>query len=528
MNFIRILLPVVVFFFATMSMHCELLVVQHVPDGLAPLSNRNGVKYGQAIFETMLKYQWPTCTSQDLTDQEKGELLTSGKPCAEEQFVQKKLEERIGWIKLNLNVLYVPTALYELFCIRQFFKAEESELHKKVRAVIIELKDPPYQLINLEPILNQDADSAIINQQIHEVFQRANKPFFNSTNSSMLQINQEFISFLFELYPELTRCHDPLAASKIIQEKSQNLTAKLIQELIGLKDTIDKFKFIDRCKADKIWMMFNSLAQEKHTGIVKQIVEHEYEARYENKALIMRGSSCQEFKTGFGDKAIKQMLVGSTIRNYQCKKVLDENGSFKDCNEISLLQAYQEQIIRPYSISFGNSLFAGFINDSSACAYHFLNGKRVYKETSESEGNITGYSLFIDKKKYMQDRNSALFFIPPLTSIASLVSNGEYFHPRAIAATSIKTNKSQRVLGIFGTDLKDPANVLLIQRDPLEHAALFSAFLANNGKIIQCSKDQDLTEEDRELAKKVLAQQAKASELYQEMKRDAQNMNRYG
>lgn len=528
MDFTRIFLPVIVFCFAIMSIRCELLVVQHGPDGLAPLSNRNGAKYGQAIFETMLKYQWPTCTSQDLTDQEKEELLTAGKPCAEEQFVQKKLQEKIGQAELNLNVLYIPTALYELFCICQFFKNEDSVLHKKFRTLIREANRSPYQTIDLEPILNQDADPAIISQQVHEAYQSVNEPFFNGTNSPRLQINQEFVSFLFELYPELTRCRDPLAASEIIQEKSQNLTAKLIHELVELEDTIDKSKSIGYRETSKILGILSDLAQEKQTGIVKQVVEHEYKARYENKALIMRGSSCQKFKTGFDDKAIEQMLVGSTIRSYQCKDVLDEKGRWKDCNEISLLRAYQEQIIRPYSIAFGNSLFAGFLNDNGACAYRFLNGRRVYKETSESEGNIAGYSLFIDKKKYMQDRNSDLFFIPPLAPIVAVASNGEYFHPRAIAATSIKTDKPQRVSGIFITNLKDPANVLLIKRDPLEHAAIFSAFLAKNGKIIQRGKDQDLTEEDKEFAKNVLEQQAKAAELYQKMKSDAQNMSRHG
>ena len=97
--------------------HAELLIVKKDKQGLAPLSDLDAKKYGPVISQTLLKYQWPMCTSQDLTDQEKDELLTADKPCVEELFIQKKLQEKIGSDDFDPAVIFIPTTLYELFCL---------------------------------------------------------------------------------------------------------------------------------------------------------------------------------------------------------------------------------------------------------------------------------------------------------------------------------------------------------------------------------------------------------------------------
>ncbi len=75
------------------------------------------------------------------------------------------------------------------------------------------------------------------------------------------------------------------------------------------------------------------------------------------------------------------------------------------------------------SISFGSSLLSGIVCDISACPYYYISFFGRYKKY--------GYVLFIDKKSYAQGPLNNMFVIPPLTTLASLIGEGEFFHPRS-------------------------------------------------------------------------------------------------
>jgi len=503
--------------------YAELLVVKRDSDGFTSLTKQDVNQYGVAVSKILLKYQWPMCTDQDLTDKEKDELLTADKPYGEERFVEQKLQNVFEKKELDLGVLYVPSTLYELFCLQYFFKDTQNPLYQVVREWLWFDPERGGHAVDLKPILNKDIDPAIINDEIKNAYQRVNERFVSGENA-LLEVNRAFTSMLFDRYPELGFCQNALEASNFLETKSQELLQALIKDLIALEGNMKFFSREDENEGHKdetIQGMAQSLLLEDNAFIVKKIINSEYEARQQNKALLMRGTSCAQF-VGFEESPVQLLLIGSTIRNYQCKKKLDEDGRDSGYDEISLFQAYQEQTVGAYSISFGSTPFAGFINDNSACAYHFLTGKRVYThlhtKPSESYAKIAGYELFVDKKKYMQNRNDHLFMISPLMSMAGLMSDGEYFHSRTTAATSFKNGKPQRVSGLFCTKIKDPASVILIQRDPLLHAEMFSDFVAKNGRIIQYGDDRNLTDEEKKLAKKVLEDQALAAKKYQEMR----------
>ena len=61
------------------------------------------------------------------------------------------------------------------------------------------------------------------------------------------------------------------------------------------------------------------------------------------------------------------------------------------------------------SLSFGNSLFAGFFNDSGAMTFDFLNMK-----------GALGFVLPLSKKEYVETRCNKLFFVTPLGTLTSL------------------------------------------------------------------------------------------------------------
>src|SRR5579872_6730892 len=95
-------------------LYAELLVVKKDAAGMiAALDNADEARY-LAAMNILMKYQWPMCTISQLTEDEQKELLSPGVPAAEENFIRKKIKA----LDQNLDVVFVPTTIYELFCLR--------------------------------------------------------------------------------------------------------------------------------------------------------------------------------------------------------------------------------------------------------------------------------------------------------------------------------------------------------------------------------------------------------------------------
>jgi hypothetical protein len=69
-------------------------------------------------------------------------------------------------------------------------------------------------------------------------------------------------------------------------------------------------------------------------------------------------------------------------------------------------------------LSYGNSLFAGYVNDSGACVYDFVQHSKL------------GYTVMIKKSDYFNTNAQIrkLFWISPMGTIESFVAYGERFH----------------------------------------------------------------------------------------------------
>ena len=89
---------------------------------------------------------------------------------------------------------------------------------------------------------------------------------------------------------------------------------------------------------------------------------------------------------------------------------------------------------RSRSISFGNSLFGGFLYHLGSCVYHHLRFKKDY-----------GYVVFIDKKQYVHGMLKNMFYIPPIITLLGLMGVGELFHPR----TKVINLEKGEIAGLF-------------------------------------------------------------------------------
>lgn len=495
----------------------ELLIVKKDKQGLAPLSDLDAKKYGPVISQTLLKYQWPMCTSQDLTDQEKDELLTADKPCAEELFIEKKLQEKLGSDDFDPAVIFIPTTLYELFCLDLLSKKDEVLLNEKNRREALRYGAN----IDLYPLLNRpvgdvsqwllldyenldldlDRTTQDIYKSVYDRFDTENKHFFNDDQNISLYVNQLFIQWLFKKYPELKSCKNAADASKFIQSKSGDLASNSIHEIIKDRDS----------KCYDHWYSLFNMCHAEYSALSNSYIKYEYEARNQNKAILSRG----------------------------CPDIINSKHQFQDLMliaDIYVLYNMLETPFKSYSVSFGNSLYAGgiFGNDSSSGASlmskHFSFRNRENREISKNRYELAnGLLLFIDKKIYMQDRCSHLFFIPSLSVLASFMSAGEFFHPRTTAALE----KGERIIdqqikglcGGFRGEFYDTAGIIKIERDPLLQAELFSDFVAKNGRVLQSVDDKKLTKQDKQVAEQILKNQAVAAQAYRKMREDAARLN---
>ena len=217
-------------------------------------------------------------------------------------------------------------------------------------------------------------------------------------------------------------------------------------------------------KVYSIDAMAKELKNSYDDHILEKIISLEYEARELNKGLLLRASLQTAFQVSVGSAPSMQTLAGTTVWS-------DEKSRVE--------QSYRKKATKFYSISFGNSLFAGFFLDLGACVYNYL------VSFANTGIKFPGYALFIDKKDYIQHQNSRLFFISALSPIASLFAKGEWFHSRSTVAVPVKSaySESSIIQGLVQPMLKDDAGLFLISRDPLYHAELSSQFIAQNGSI---------------------------------------------
>jgi len=459
------------------SLHAELLILKKTEAGFAPLDDSDA-PHRKTIEDILLKYQWPMSsalalerfTTRNELLETTGDLFTADKPNAEELFIEQEIQKQTG--NSSYRVIFFPTTLYELFVIFETFNSysQNNPLQNALYNVNVAKK------IDLEPIFSKHDDPRIVLPLIKDSFEEFNNLFFNEETSAHHYINSTLVRKILSLYPDLETSADSLKFAHSIKEKNEELLLTLLGDLAHLFKTTG----VDTCLTGKFatpYKKIEALTQPEQQKIFKKIIPLEYQARDLNKGLLLRGTSFEEFSPfAIHEDTNPTLLAGLPVLLTQ---------EFSRRKRYPMEKAYAQKTNTPYSISFGNSLLGGIFLDYGACAYNYLT------QTKELPG--AGYGLFIDKRQYIDNNNGGLFFISPLSNLAALYAQGEFFHSRSKAATPIKKEESSygngSIVGL-GSRMADKIGVFLITRDPLKHGALFSQFLAENGTIIQMAENE--------------------------------------
>lgn len=304
--------------------------------------------------------------------------------------------------------------------------------------------------------------------------------------------------FTMPLAQALNDASDSFAVSDRIQAQYPRIAAIITASLAIGENFQGDLNLIKKTELGS-----NDPAMINPDGILNKVISLEYEARTINKALLLRGSSSIEVAQGL--EGNKLQVMGTPVNETSLEQIAFHhkgNGG------------PDEKTLSPYSISFGNSLFAGFINDPWASAYTYLE-------------QFGGYALFIDKKYYIKNlyagpyKSLDLFFIAPLAPLAALFNKGEFFHSRTKAAVEPIDRKLKpqlwRSIRFHGMNIPliDPTGILTTERDALIHAELFAKYLAKNMRVISRGDESGLTSEEKKAYEdKIKRGQQQAGEYY--------------
>lgn len=452
--------------FRHQPLHAELLIIKlNKNNAVVPLDSADHHNIPK-IENILLEYQWPMSAAHVLdTPQEKeklftqtGDLFTAGKPNAEEIFIDKKIKE----VNPRYHVIFFPTVLYEYFAII---------------SPLLSLPNPllpsTHSFTSRKIIEELDKTPENIRKSIKDEYRKQNQDLYTQGHEScLLYINRQLVTWLLEnnLIPKDASNAESLSNS--IKTNIQTIAQKMLAIALPAKPTYDLprrsqlseplWSDLDRlleyyppeykARPTKIQKFFNN------SKLLTMTIDIEYTARSLNKAILIRGAKPTPFKSNATQQ--EQDIIASTLDS---KKT-----DLEDLKKSS------------YSVSFGSSLLAGMLADQSASAFYYLSEKTHF-----------GFSLFIDKKEYVENYNDNLFYIPGFSTIAGLSLAGEWWHPRTKVAR-ISSTKPVQFTSIGYAATFDPtivqhdnANIVSVVRDPLKHAALFSAFVEKNCTIIE-------------------------------------------
>lgn len=501
-----------------MPIHAEFIVMKQTKEGFAPLDEDNDDIDESKMQRVLMACQWPMDISSHHKDVQAEEVLKPNNARIEERVAERviancSLFEKGDPAAPSFRIIFFPTCLYELFVICEAYMGEKNDnpLQKAIEKVYTKQPDlwPEYAegTIDLKDLIKSN-DPQAVRKKMNDRYMKVNKIFMGGSDTAYVYINHKLAAWLLSEYPHFKQSTDSAALSDAIQKNIEEIKTKLIGRLTKLSEPMLAYEPRGSNAKQYGKQLINTLKQELGNRLISSYIALEYEARELNKGILIRGTSFEEFN-GHEKDQDQKMIAGSTV----LQKEVTRNGKEESPMAKPFEQVYKAKETTPYSVSFGNYLFAGALRDRTACAYTFLTGERVYSSASDSTFKAVGYAVLIDKKDYVEHQNSQLFFIPPISPLASLFLRGEFFHARSKAAIALKPQGAIRVQGVFG-HLEDPTGVILITRDPLKHAALFSQFLADNGRIIQAGDPSQLTEEEKKFAENVLNTQKDAAGYY--------------
>jgi len=443
----------------------ELLVVQQDPAGiLQPFAWKiASQETRQKIYHIILRYQWPSSTAYSLTGQlsdDERNLITYPTAGAEAIFIRSVLQKSVS---PNLDVVYIPTTLYELCLLNYIFASPSQRFIHNATTLAQQFSEDEIRKAAIGGSGPGDVVKAFRNLfEDSQTFKPSDVYFELNEHIAGYFISKLKPTSTYEL-ESYTRHHFMTLGGTMVEALVTNYQKPENAQIIKKTSCYDFSKLSNQLLATPTGPVLMA------SSILGQILTLEYELYEKNQSYLLRGTQMIDHVISLKEPISK--IIDSTLHStYQ---------AYHDFET-----AVKDGTLKPRSISYGNSLFAAGMADVGAMAYNFF-----------SHPYTTGYAVIINKKDYFAHQINHLFFVSPLPTFYAIFGSGTLFHSRSRAAMISIPKQETYIAGIGMGPYLDNVQFLLMHKDPLQHEVLFARHLANNARVIKWEEDGAMTEQ---------------------------------
>lgn len=472
-------------------LYAEYIIFEQGPSSIQIVSDKKTYKY---IYENiLLKYQWPMSITyyQRLREKMASEGSKPGQIAKEivsyslmnvgpleEKHLRKKIRKEYD----KIDIAFIPTFLYELFCLLNKFKitpfSAATAITLDVRSLLKMPGTTENEIYNLYNNLNKKSGARdahqFVNNELVKYIQ--NLPFYTSETDTTKKLNPG---------PLIEKNRSQMADTLITEAKKvtsiQHFDKKEVYDRV-LDLEYDAHKknagLMYRGGSDLVGLFIP-------TKGVNTPIEFTYFVKDINKYKPLTSDQKKEFdKTIAEIKKLQEKQQKGTFKPEDQKKLKDFQEKLKKIRKKISIFGWKNPL---RSISYGNTLFAGLYNDPGACSYYFM--------AAMGAKDIIGYGLYINKWLYATGRLKELFTIAPLTTIIGIYSSGEFFHSRSKSyyfkeALTDPAVPRVDVIGILGGAITDYLGFFVRLGNPIAIGAKLSRYIEENATIIKVLNTQ--------------------------------------
>lgn len=414
--------------------YAEYIIYKKGPTPLPITDQKEYVK----IYTILMNYQWPMVIgyANKMSPDELQEI-SSPKESAEVQFLRKKIKE----VSSDYDIVLLPTILYEFFVLAHVGKIPE--------------------LSKFNIMMQETPNNSITSLQMKEFIENPQTP----------------IQSWYDYYRKINMKQETLLAHQAVNNALVEYLKKFDKSATTLSNIFKKYINQITLEMSALMDFKNnpSLAYLNSPQAIKSLLGAEIEALRTNSGLLYRGGRPLSLYVVGRPTATQQ--AQEPIEMYFLAEMKNQTPTFAELKE-RYVKRQKSLEFTPWqagtplgSISFGNSLLAGYLGDPGACAAVYFH-------------NRLGYALLVNKHDFLFGSLKNILNQSLFSTLVGLCAEGEYFHSRTVSYVD-HVIPVTNFKGLADTLPFDKAGLLLRQGNPLQKSYELSDYFAHHSLILR-------------------------------------------
>lgn len=503
MNLFKKCIAVLSLIISTASLTAEVIVVKKAGNTITMLNPADKNNYlgnpikefgtSNSIFDLIYKYQWPTCYLfyPEMSDNEKNQLFAQT-PNAETNFINQKIQASYP----EYQAISILNTVYQLFAALYYLKNYASNESKVLRDYLFNYFDNfssdkssgyPQTAFESNAKFLQDCKNIYADPVFTQAHFTINCELGKYLNQkSWLNTIQDQATLKIVAADLLNNIIQTYQAEKALLTNPNETRSKETQ---SKRFNFEKFK--DELDGNKL----------KNEGIIARLIDAEFNANQKNQALLVRGTGAfkQPITTDSGVVLIENLAsslryktLGELYKKYRALQ--DPNNNYwGGWNPKFGVATSASPCLQPRSLSYGLFPFTGSFYCIHDMPYDYAREPQFYF-----------YSLSVPKGEYCKNHCDELFLLPPFCALSQLFGHSTAYHGFSkVAIPHTQMNNVKWGVDVDGFEFvrSDADKVLLLERDPIEQAALLTDFTAKHFTLLKepISVTQSLADEENRL-----------------------------